>query len=79
MKNRNRYLLYLLNCGVLLYFGLPHLQLHGTGLARLFAISWLIFLFFAFAGNLAAYLYTPRRYRKKAVQVQSKRVKERSY
>jgi hypothetical protein len=58
---KNRYLLYLLLCGVMLYIGMPELNLLAGGKEALFAGSWLFLALLVFAGNLAAFLYTPKK------------------
>ncbi len=58
---KNRYLLYLLLCGVMLYIALPELNLQAGGKEALFAGSWLFLALLVFAGNLAAFLYTPKK------------------
>lgn len=54
---RNRCILSLLACGVLLYYALPRLQLHGSGLEFYFSWVWLLFLLFAIAGNMVVILF----------------------
>jgi hypothetical protein len=45
----------------LLYYGLPHLSFAG-GVEMYFSIIWILFVFIAIGGNLAAFLYSvPRR------------------
>ncbi|WP_062355122.1 hypothetical protein [Bacillus kwashiorkori] len=67
---RNRYILALLCCGVLLYFALPRLSLKGNGMELYFSWFWLAFLLMAIAGNLYAVLYSPKK-QKKMLQKQS--------
>ncbi|HAQ07075.1 MAG TPA: hypothetical protein DCR24_05970 [Bacillus bacterium] len=59
---KNRYLLYLLLCGVMLYIGMPELTFSTGGKETLFAGSWLFLALLVFAGNLAAFLYTPKKH-----------------
>ncbi|MBU8879695.1 hypothetical protein BGM26_11925 [Bacillus sp. FJAT-29790] len=59
--NKNRYLLCLLVCGLLLYYAVPRLGVFSGGLEGIFAISWLAFALFVIAGNLTALLYSPKR------------------
>ncbi|WLR56083.1 hypothetical protein LC048_03740 [Mesobacillus subterraneus] len=58
---KNRYLLYLLLCGVMLYIALPELNFQIGGKEALFAGSWLFLALLVFAGNLGAFLYTPKK------------------
>ena len=58
---KNKYLLYLLLCGVMLYIAMPELNLTSGGTDELFAGSWLFLALLVFAGNLAAFLYTPKK------------------
>ncbi|TKC15790.1 hypothetical protein [Robertmurraya kyonggiensis] len=59
--NKNRYLLCLLVCGVMLYYALPKLSVTADGLAGIFSISWLLLCLFVIAGNLSALLYAPKK------------------
>lgn len=78
---KNRYLLCLLVCGLLLYFAAPRLDVFSEGLAGLFAISWLAFALIVIAGNLTALLYTPKKTisSSRTSQAAAKRKGERSY
>ncbi|MBS4199965.1 hypothetical protein KHA93_09880 [Bacillus sp. FJAT-49732] len=58
---KNRYLLCLLLCGVLLYIAVPRLTVSSSGLEGIFVISWLVFAFIVIAGNLSALLFIPKR------------------
>ncbi|GKU81559.1 hypothetical protein [Niallia sp. NCCP-28] len=57
---KNRYLLCLLLCGVLLYYGVPRLASYQDGMAGIFSITWLAFALMVIAGNLTAILYAPK-------------------
>jgi hypothetical protein len=59
--NKNRYLLYLLLCGFMLYYAVPRITLEAPGMEGLFAVGWILFAFLVVAGNLSAYLFTPRK------------------
>ncbi|WP_400242773.1 hypothetical protein AB3U99_17275 [Niallia sp. JL1B1071] len=59
--NKNRYLLCILLCGVLLYYGVPRLSPFSEGAEGIFAITWLAFALVVIAGNLTALLYTPKK------------------
>ena len=74
--NKNRYLLCILLCGVLLYYGVPRLSPFSEGTEGIFAITWLAFALMVVAGNLTALLYTPKKSRpaKKSIsKVQKKK------
>lgn len=58
---KNRCILSLLICCFLLYYALPELQLHGNSLSVYFSWTWLSLLIMAFAGNLAAVLFAPKK------------------
>ncbi len=58
---KNRYLLCLLAAAAMLYFALPKLPIHDSGLAGLFAISWLALCLIVIAGNLSGLLYSPKK------------------
>ncbi|MGM0777365.1 MAG: hypothetical protein ACQEXE_12425 [Bacillota bacterium] len=59
--NKNRYLLCLLLCGLLLYYAAPRMGVFNGGTEGIFAISWLALALFVIAGNLTALLYAPKR------------------
>jgi hypothetical protein len=72
--NKNKYLLYLLLSGLMLYIAMPRLNLTTGGSEALFAGAWLFLALLVFAGNLAAFLYTPKKQgRTAAVQSKQKR------
>nr|WP_066396732.1 hypothetical protein [Cytobacillus eiseniae] len=79
--NKNRYLLCLLVCGLLLYYAVPRLSIFSEGLEGIFAISWLAFALIVIAGNLTAMLYSPNKKnsRMKARPVQTNKKKARSF
>jgi len=77
--NKNRYLLYLLLCGLMLYYALPRISFESYGKESLFAGSWLLFAFFVLAGNLSAFLYTPKKQKVVRQKVESKPRKSRGY
>lgn len=58
---RNRYILCLLACGLMLYFAAGHLSIRASGAQGIFSISWLVFALFVIAGNLTGILYYPKR------------------
>jgi hypothetical protein len=60
--NRNRYLLCLLICGLMLYFAVPRLSLGTNGAEEAFSIVWLMFALIVMAGNLTGLLYQPKKH-----------------
>lgn len=58
---RHRYLLCILFTIALLMYAIPHFSLQAQGLERYFIFSWLSFAFLVLAGNLAAFLFTPKK------------------
>lgn len=76
---KNRYLLCLLVCGVLLYIAVPRLNIFSDGLQGVFAISWLAFALIVIAGNLTALLYVPKKVSKREIQVLNDRKRARSF
>ncbi|OIK11139.1 hypothetical protein [Bacillus sp. MUM 13] len=58
---KQRLLLCLLLCGVLLYYAAPRLSFEQGGAQSAFAGTWLVFAFCAAAGNLTGMLYTPKK------------------
>ena len=72
---KNRYLLCLLLCGILLYYGAPRLSIHADGAQGIFSLAWLAFALIVIAGNLTGLLYSPKRQGKKH---QSERLRKKS-
>ncbi len=66
---KNRYLLCLLLCLVLLYFAVPRLAPGAAGLEGVFAISWLAFSFLVIAGNLSALLFSRQNREQKRIKM----------
>ncbi|MDF2038897.1 hypothetical protein P2R12_18200 [Cytobacillus oceanisediminis] len=58
--NKNRYLLCLLLCGLMLYYAAPRMGVFNGGTEGIFAISWLALALFVIAGNLTALLFAPK-------------------
>jgi len=75
---KNRYLLCLLLCGLMLYFAAPRLSITAPGAEGIFSIAWLLLILMAIAGNLSAMLYTPKRERQ-GRQTQQAKKKSRSF
>ncbi|KMY51246.1 hypothetical protein [Peribacillus loiseleuriae] len=71
---KQRLLLCLLLCGVMLYYAVPRLSLATGGLESLFSVTWLLFALFAIAGNLTGILYSPKKGKK---HKQSMKIKKR--
>lgn len=77
---KNRYLLCLLVCGMLLYFAVPRLNIFSDGSEGLFAISWLALALFVMAGNLTALLYSPKKtVSKPSIQTVQERKRSRAF
>ncbi|MCD1161908.1 hypothetical protein [Peribacillus frigoritolerans] len=72
---KQRLLLCLLLCGVMLYYAVPRLSLESGGLEGLFAGSWLLFALLAVAGNLTGILYSPKNQKVKR-QPEYKRLRQ---
>ncbi|WP_342432571.1 hypothetical protein [Neobacillus sp. FSL H8-0543] len=72
---KNRYLLCLLLCGLMLYFAVPKLSVFSEGLQGTFSLVWLSFALIVIAGNLTGMLYSPKRALNKQ---QSVRIKKKS-
>ncbi|MEH7074760.1 hypothetical protein [Neobacillus drentensis] len=76
---KNRYLLCLLLCGFLLYYGAPRLSIHAEGAEGIFSLTWLAFALIVIAGNLTGLLYTPKRQGKNLQTGRRTRKKSRSF
>jgi hypothetical protein len=72
---KNRYLLCLLLCGVMLYFAVPRLTVNFAGAEGVFSIAWLLFALIVMAGNLTGLLYSPK---KQGQTLQKDRLKKKS-
>lgn len=57
---KNRYLLCLLMCSLLLYYAVPNLSVFAEGIEGIFARVWLAFSLIVISGNLTALLYFPK-------------------
>lgn len=80
LMKKNRYLLCLLVCGLLLYFAVPRLDILSEGLEGIFALTWLAFAMIVIAGNLTALLYTPKKpISSKKTQVIQERKRARAF
>lgn len=75
---KNRYLLCLLVCGLLLYYALPRLNVFASGAEGLFSIMWLFLAVCVVAGNLSGVLFTEKRRPRKETKL-SKRKKQKLY
>ncbi len=79
IMNKNRYLLCLLICGLMLYYAVPRLSIQAGGEQGLFSAVWLAFMLMAVAGNLTAMLYAPRRAARTQKTLIADKKKIRSY
>ncbi|MET3697280.1 hypothetical protein SAMN05877753_105182 [Bacillus oleivorans] len=77
---KNRYLLQLLLCGVMLYYAIPRLDVYASGAEGIFAISWVVFALLVLSGSLLGLLYSPKTdlRQKKADQHSNKITKKKS-
>ncbi|MFD1737104.1 hypothetical protein ACFSCX_11130 [Bacillus salitolerans] len=58
---KNRLILCLLICAVLMYYAIPRITLHFSGVDGVFAFFWLILALFVIGGNLAGLLYSQKK------------------
>lgn len=75
---KNRYLLCLLLCGLMLYAAVPRLTVNLDGTEGIFGLVWLLFALMVLAGNLTGLLYSPKR-QSNSVQVDRTKRKSRSF
>ena len=66
---KNRLLLCLLICGVLLYYAIPRLTISAAGPEGIFALSWIFFALIVIGGNLVGLMYSPKKNRKQVNRV----------
>ncbi|MBM6617473.1 hypothetical protein [Bacillus suaedaesalsae] len=71
---RNRLILCLLICAVMLYYAVPRLTIHFSGIDGVFAFSWFLLAFFVIGGNLAGFLYSEKK--KKKIQLRLERARK---
>lgn len=72
---KNRLILCLLLCGLLLYYAAPRLSITAGGAEGIFALLWLLLALFVIAGNLAGALFT--QYRTKRGMANTERYKKK--
>ncbi|WP_163101240.1 hypothetical protein [Peribacillus alkalitolerans] len=72
---KQRALLCLLLCGMMLYFAIPRIDIMAQGSFGIFSSMWLLLAFFVVAGNLSSLLYSPQK--RKAVQQEENMTKKR--
>ena len=58
---KNRYILQLLLCGVMMYYAIPRLDVYAGGAEGIFAISWVAFALLVTSGSLIGLLYSPKQ------------------
>ncbi|GIN38752.1 MULTISPECIES: hypothetical protein [Heyndrickxia] len=75
---RNRYLLCMLLTILMLYYALPHLSFSLENKQGIFSLAWLGLSLLVFAGNLSAWLYTPKKYRANQKIAETTRKRARS-
>lgn len=61
---KNRLLLCLLICGVLMYYAVPRLTVHFSGIDGIFAAAWFGLALLVIGGNLAGFLYAAKKQKK---------------
>lgn len=76
---KNRYLLCLLACGLMLYFAVPRLSLTFHSVKGVFSFAWLLFALMVVAGNLTGLLYAPKRHVQHVKTKERYEKKSRSY
>lgn len=76
---KNRLILCLLLCGLMLYYAVPRLTIHFSGLDGIFAFSWFILAFLVIGGNLAGFLYSKKNRKKRQNKSSRSGQKVRSY
>jgi hypothetical protein len=76
---RNRLILCLLICAVLLYYAVPRLTIHFTGLNGIFAFSWFLLALLVIGGNLVGILFTAKKQKKPANLRHKRSQKARRY
>jgi hypothetical protein len=64
MIMKNRLILCLLICGLLLYYGIPNLSIEAEGLQGIFSIAWLGFAVIVVGGNLVGLLYSTQKHKR---------------
>ncbi len=76
---RNRVILCLLSCGVLMYYAVPRISIHFSGLDGIFGFAWLILALLVIGGNLSGLLYSVKKQREKVHGHQLRTEKARRY
>ncbi|MDT2045202.1 MULTISPECIES: hypothetical protein [Bacillaceae] len=68
MLKRNRALLYLLLCGLMLYYVKPYIVISIDSLQGIFSLAWLGLALLVVGGNVSALLYAKKEEQKKLLQ-----------
>ncbi|WP_108671276.1 hypothetical protein [Peribacillus acanthi] len=58
---KQRALLCLLLCGMMLYYAIPRIDVMAQGSFGIFSSMWLLLALFVIAGNLSGVLYSPKK------------------
>lgn len=62
---------------MLLYFAVQQINIFADGLEGLFAIVWLIFSLFVFAGNMVGLLFATAKQTKRAISQDETKINKR--
>ena len=67
---RNKALLSLLLCGLMLYYAVPRLVMDVNSTQGIFSLAWLLLAFLVIGGNLSSLLYVSKKLQAQRKNVQ---------
>ncbi len=76
---RNRVILCLLICAVLMYYAVPRLTIHFSGLEGMFGFAWFMLALLVIGGNLSGLLYSAKKHKMRVQKNKLRSQKARSY
>ncbi|MCA0965522.1 hypothetical protein LZP85_16665 [Priestia flexa] len=68
MLKRNKAILYLLLCGLMLYYAKPYIVISTESLQGIFSLTWLGLALLVVGGNVSSLLYAKKEEQKKLLQ-----------
>ncbi|MFZ3590699.1 hypothetical protein ACOI1C_15960 [Bacillus sp. DJP31] len=76
---RNRVILCLLICAVLLNYAVPRLTIHFSGIEGIFGFAWFMLAILVIGGNLSGFLYSTKKQKIRFENQQLRSQKVRRY
>ncbi|MFC3883225.1 hypothetical protein ACFOU2_06710 [Bacillus songklensis] len=67
---KNKALLSLLLCGLMLYYAVPRLVVDANSTQGMFSLAWLLLAVLVIGGNLSSLLYAPKKFQARRKNIQ---------